>query len=431
MLIEGGPRLWIYNAGIDKAWQTEKQGMKKINNPKEQFILNAQSELFIFLCEEFDYLVLFKIPNYEFIEDMKRFGIKESKFILLPKGEKTISELFSYCLDNVEKLEKIKINDVVYTPYILSVQDEDNAKKIGIPIYGKNSEIVKQINDKTFIREISLKHNFPTIPGFICDSREKLLDSAKLLIKNGCEKFCIKEPFNSAGKGVFFIRDKKQLDLFSKRIQFEGEKFSVVLEKWIDNKKDINYQIEVLEDGEVNFIGITEQIISITSYKGTVYPADISLEQENEYKKYAKLIGTILHKMGFVGVVGIDSIITSDNKIIPMIEINARINQSTFYLKLGNYFRKKDKRIIFRSYDINTKTELNYSLLKQYLTDNNLYFDGNRGVIIINSSCLSIYKNDDETYFSRVYLAYIDRSVSSKELLINSIDKAIAIIKEL
>ena len=55
MLTESVPRLWIYNAGIDKVWQTEKQGMKKINNPKEQVILNSQSELLIFLCEESDY----------------------------------------------------------------------------------------------------------------------------------------------------------------------------------------------------------------------------------------------------------------------------------------------------------------------------------------------------------------------------------------
>ena len=431
MLTESVPRLWIYNAGIDKVWQTEKQGMKKINNPKEQVILNSQSELLIFLCEESDYLVLFKIPDSEFIKDMIKFGIKKPKFIQITEGEKTISELFSYEMDNIDELKNEKVNGIIYTPYILSFQDENNAKKLKIPIYGKNYEIVKKINNKTFIREISLKYNFPTIKGFICRSKEELLTSANLLIKRGCKKFCIKEPFNSAGKGVFFIRDEKQLNLFSNRIQFEGEDFSVVLEEWIDNKKDINYQIEILKNGNINFIGITEQIINITSYKGTVYPANISLEQENQYKVYAKLIGDILYKMGFIGIVGVDSMITSDNTIIPMIEINARINQSTFYLKLGNYFHKKNKKTIFRSYDINTDIKLNYLLLKQYLISHDLYFDGERGSIIINSSCLSIYINNDGTYFSRVYLAYIDESMVTNEQLMSSIDKVIEIIKEI
>src|SRR3712207_6841325 len=176
---------------------------------------------------------------------MVNFGIKKPKFIQITEGEKTISELFSYEMDDIDELKNKKVNGIVYTPYILSLQDEGNAKKLKIPIYGKNSEIVKQINNKTFIREISLKYNFPTIKGYICRSKEELLISANLLIKSGCEKFCIKEPFNSAGKGVFFIRNEKQLNLFSNRIQFEGENFSVVLEEWIDNKKDINYQIEI------------------------------------------------------------------------------------------------------------------------------------------------------------------------------------------
>src|SRR3712207_9119041 len=104
--------------------------LKKINNPKEQVILNNQSELFIFLCEESDYLVVFKIPDSEFIEDMVNFGIKKPKFIQITEGEKTISELFSYEMDDIDELKNKKVNGIVYTPYILSLQDEGNAKKL-------------------------------------------------------------------------------------------------------------------------------------------------------------------------------------------------------------------------------------------------------------------------------------------------------------
>ena len=186
MLTESVPRLWIYNAGIDKVWQTEKQGMKKINNPKEQVILNSQSELLIFLCEESDYLVLFKIPDSEFIKDMIKFGIKKPKFIQITEGEKTISELFSYEMDNIDELKNEKVNGIIYTPYILSFQDENNAKKLKIPIYGKNSEIVKKINNKTFIREISLKYNFPTIKGFIC---REIIQQKIFWCKNNSKSF--------------------------------------------------------------------------------------------------------------------------------------------------------------------------------------------------------------------------------------------------
>lgn len=425
------PKLWVYNAGIDKTWQTESQGIRKINNPKEQYILNAQSELNIFLCKKDDYLIVIREPDREFINDISTFGIEKPTFIKVSNNRITISEILENEMNNTMELSRLNGKNIVYSPYILSKIDENNAKRLNLHINGKNSVLVKQINNKTFIRELSMENEFPRINGYVCRCKDELLHNADLLIQNGCERFCIKEPYNSAGKGVFFIRDKKQLDLFAKRMQFGGDDFSVILEEWIDNKKDINYQIEILENGDIDFIGITEQIINTTAYKGTAYPADISLEQEKEYKRYASKIGGILYEMGFTGVIGIDSIIIDDNRIIPMIEINARINQSTFYLKLGKYFKERNKRIIFRSYDINTKCELNYKILKQYLINKGLYFDGDEGTIIINSSCLSIFKNCDETYFNRVYLAYVGKEKAKNEELMESINNVIDIIKQI
>lgn len=422
------PKLWVYNAGIDKIWQTESQGIRKINNPKEQYILNAQSELNIFLSKKDDYLIVIKEPDKAFMRDITSFGVESPNYIKVPNNGITISEILNNEIDNISGISK---KNIIYCPYILSKLDENNAQKLGIPIKGKDSALVKQINNKAFIRNLAIKNDFPSIKGFVCRSKGDLLYNGDLLIKNGCKKFCIKEPYNSAGKGVFFIRDKKQLYLFAKRMQFDGDNFSVILEEWIDKKKDINYQIEIYQNGDIEFIGITEQIINITSYKGTVYPVDLSLEQEIEYKKYASKIGTILYKMGFTGVVGIDSIITDQNIIIPMIEINARINQSTFYMKLGRYFEEKNKRVIFRSYDVNTKRELNYRILKEYLISKGLYFDGDKGTIIINSSCLSIFTNFDGTYFSRIYLAYVDKNNTKNEELMESIGNVIEVIKQI
>lgn len=134
----------------------------------------------------------------------------------------------------------------------------------------------------------------------------------------------------------------------------------------MENKRDINYQIEISEDGNVELIAITEQIISVTSYKGTIYPARLSSTEVEMYQKYAQIIGKKLFALGYRGLVGIDSMIKANGEIIPAIEFNARLNQSSFYLPIMEFFSRRNRNTLIRSYDIQTNEKLDYKQLKKY-----------------------------------------------------------------
>ena len=214
------------------------------------------------------------------------------------------------------------------------------------------------------------------------------------------------------------------------RFDKDNTEFEVIIEGWIDEKRDINYQIEISREGHVKLFAITEQIISVTAYKGSLYPPVLTQKQEEYYHDCAQKIGNRLYNMGFTGIIGIDSIINKDGTIYPAIEFNARINQSTFYIPFLNFFKHDNKRILIRSYDVKTNRFLEYRRLKDILQQNNLLYDSRHktGVIILNSSCLSIYKDENEKYENRLYFANIYDAKEADDIHYKEMDNLIKAI---
>ncbi|UJF31346.1 peptide ligase PGM1-related protein [Paenibacillus hexagrammi] len=73
-----------------------------------------------------------------------------------------------------------------------------------------------------------------------------------------------------------------------------------------------------------------QQILRDTVYIGSKLPVDIDASTLNAYQQYAEQIGGHLYQLGYTGVAGIDTMITMDDTIIPIIEINGRFTLSTY-----------------------------------------------------------------------------------------------------
>lgn len=403
---KGTKKIWVYNAGVDKRWQDSSFGVRKVNDLKEQLMFNRQGEIVLFLANRNDIVFLAQEPDEEFVHDIEVLGFEKPSIYKIPDMDMPISE---YLLNNLDIMHGINhLKSYLYMPYILSEFDETICKQLNIPIYGSTAQTVKNINDKMNSKRIAEHLGLPVVKGYFSKNKNELMDAQKKLKEQGVLKFAIKEPFNSAGKGVYFIRDERQFNSFVRMMRFANdEKFEVVIEEWIDNKKDINYQIEICASGEVKLLSITEQIVDVTSYKGTIYPANITDDQEKTYKKYTEIIGQELFRLGYRGLVGIDSMIKEDGEIIPVIEFNARLNQSTFYLPIMQKISKGNYHMLIRSYDIQTNLLLNYAGLKKILKEKGMLYSEEKkeGIIILNSACLSAYR--DKKYHSRLFLGIV------------------------
>ncbi|KOM98652.1 hypothetical protein ACP49_05750 [Clostridium botulinum] len=401
-------KIWVYNGGIDHNWQDNRYGVRKINDIYEQKMFNHQAEFLLFLASKNDIVYLVQNPDDEFLEDIKSLGFEKAQIQIIPEKDITISQILD---NNKELLYKHleKGQEYLYVPYILSKYDENLCNHESIKLYGSSFETVKKVNNKIEARKILSEMGVPVIDGYVCSCKEEMQKSYNKLKEMGYSKFAIKEPYNSAGKGVYCIRNDRQFQSFVRMLRFpdNDDNFQVAVEGWIDNKRDINYQIEISTEGKVELVTITEQHILVTSYRGTVCPPQLTVKQKVLYEEYAQEIGKKLFSLGYTGLVGIDSIIKEDDSIIPAIEFNARLNQSTFYAPIVEKFKHMKKKTFIRSYDVQTKSELNYSKVKNLLKSEGIYLDKNKyeGVYLLNSSCLSLYQDNSGMYHSRVFLA--------------------------
>lgn len=427
---KGAKKIWVYNAGVDKKWQDSSFGVRKVNDLKEQVMFNRQGEIVLFLANRNDIVFLAQEPDEEFVHDMAALGFEKPSIYKIPDMDMPISEYLRNNLDIIYGIDHLE--SYLYMPYILSEFDEEICNQLGIPIYGSTAQTVKNINDKMNAKRIVEHLGLPVVKGYFSKNKNELVDAQKKLKEQGVLKYAIKEPFNSAGKGVYFVRDERQFNSFVRMMRFANdEKFEVVIEEWIDNKKDINYQIEICASGEVKLLSITEQIVDVTSYKGTIYPANITDEQEQTYKKCAEIIGQELFRLGYQGLVGIDSMIKEDGEIIPAIEFNARLNQSTFYLPIMQKILNGNYHMLIRSYDIQTNLMLNYVGVKKILKEKGLLYSEEKkeGIVILNSACLSAYK--DEKYHSRLFLGIVFENGNQVKDMYETVDEFIKTLQVL
>ena len=428
-------KVWVYNIGADKSWIPKKAGVHKVNNHLEQKILNRQAELTLFLAKELDTVFLTKKPDEEFISDMRIFGISRPKINLLPED---LSINFSQFLAESEvfqaELLKERKEDTIYVPYIVSEQDEKICAELGLHLWGGAASTAKRVNSKIIYRQISQELGLPTTEGFMCSSLQELVDKYEQLIKKGYKHCVLKEPFGNSGKGVHFIKDERIFKNMLRLISFPEEQgsFQVLLEGWIEDKTDLNYQIEISPKGDVKLLIINEQIINQTAYKGTRFPARISKEQMDFINEATQAVGKRLYQEGYIGIMGVDAIVKKNGDIIPVLELNGRFNQSSFYIPIFLRLNEWKRQVIIKFYDIRTTEPLNYCSLKNHLDLHGKAFNENdrTGVCIVNSGCLSFdFDEEDKMYLSRVFVAIIAEEDKNMDEEISATDSLIALIQ--
>ena len=183
----------------------------------------------------------------------------------------------------------------------------------------------------------------PTTTGFICHNLNDFDIAIQELEQNTeCKLIVFKELSGASGKGLRIIDNKNTLrfirSLLARRYS-TGETYECLIEQWHETKININYQIFIADGQPLFYIPPKKQILNGTVYIGSEFPISSQLEynQMIYLQDTAEMIGNELKNMGYEGLVSIDAIITNDDLIIPIIEINARASLSTYISFLSTY----------------------------------------------------------------------------------------------
>lgn len=330
-----GVVVWLFNIGAERYWHQSRTG---IVDRSEDVLVNRMEDMNLLLCRRQDYMIVREAPDPVFLERLQQFGFEIPTF-LVPNPTDPLTPISELVLGDPALLANLKQiassqQDVSFMPYAVTKLEEQIAAECNLRIIGGPSEASRIVNDKIHSRSVAVAGSMPVCKGRVCESVEEVWETYLSLTREApfFEKVIVKEPQGASGKGLYIVENEAMLSSLLTRLGRTARKGNAqwLVEGWYPCKADINYQLFVTPEGDVDVYSFKQQILNGTVYIGSRMPADLSESELRQYREYGRKIGEQLHKIGYTGVASIDSIITTDDEIIPIIEINGRFTLSTY-----------------------------------------------------------------------------------------------------
>jgi ATP-grasp domain len=399
-LIDLGEKTFYSN--ID--WEQKvSEGVRfpQIKSRASERIVEQMDQHQLFIASETDHVIVREKPDPQFVQ-------------YLEKNNWTLPNLIVG--DYKEKLS-MKSKKVL-VPYLVDKEDEEFLKPN--TFIGPQAELALRLNNKVQMRQFLEEKGIRLTEGTICRSVEEIIETYR---HYPGERLVIKLPFGSSGKGLFHIRQQKELDYFIKFLNRRGIKeFEVSVEKWHDTQMSLNAQL-LLWEGTVHILAITEQKVDSSGvYRGSDLTPNLSPGLLQNYHDLLKQVGTLLLEEGYQGVLGIDSIVETDGEIIPVIEVNARLTLVTYSLPLLKRFKSEGHQKVFSCFfdykrnSPHTFDEVIHDLNK------NINPTHNRGFFVYG---FHKYEVEGESYTYRLFFILYGESISDIEEMQDRIDSCL------
>lgn len=349
-LIGTSATLWVINFEVERFWHN--MNPKNILGPSiASGLLNlvAPEQHVLCISRPQDVVILRNKPDPKLISYLQSVGLAQGTvYSLDSESDSWTTSLSELVIKSSEHLSALRLlvqdKQVEYlTPFGTTNADRQLAETLGLSLSCASDEISERVNSKTFSHRINQFTSYNTIPGIVVRTIAELKESAKTFLTEG--EILIKDPMGVSGKGIKRISSQAELENYLQyldRRQFST--FELLVEKLLDKKQDFNAQILVTKGGEIQPLIVKTAITKDGKHLGHVSGVDFPSDTVVSLLSASHHIGKKLYAEGFYGIAGHDAIQTTDGKIYPNLEINARLNQSSLQwvldqaLQCNNYF---------------------------------------------------------------------------------------------
>ena len=369
----------------EKYWSDENYiSLPSIANNYYDNIILAMDELLVPFCTRHDYLLTSLPMNVMHKQYLNDIGLDFENISF----EDFVSKNFKS--DSFENMELDTYADIPYY--------EKFAKDFSLVYCHAPMDIIKKVNSKKYSVDLSHKLGINNYSQIASDYEQLLNLGTTMFNKYG--RIIVKEEHGVSGKGnLIFNTDYalKKFFTYVERMKNKGKKISFILEPLFNVKIDFSIQMKIKKNGEVEFISIQKIFNNGLSYNGSL-SMDLETVKLLEEKNYFEIINTVcksIYKDGYYGDVCIDSLITDDEKVVPVIEINARKSMSliknAYDEKLGVLGNKELRSSLFQL-EFSYKNEWTFENILELMKRNGVLKENNdfTGVIPLTANTLFI-----------------------------------------
>jgi hypothetical protein len=341
-------------------------------------MVRRMEELGVLLAGADDVLVLKRPLDDDYRSYLSDLGLPVPT-VLVPENATPDRPTAADALDSpalLSQLAALAADGFRMLPMGTSRLEQKLAQACGLPLAVPGAATFERVNSKIYGRRLTEAADLRVVPGDCCETVgefETVLQRHRdgLGARPGAT-IVIKDAYGVSGKGLMVLDDQGKADrllrMVTRRAARTGDsRLEVVAESWIPKRCDLNYQITIAEDGRTHLDFVKQAITENGVHKGHLMPAVLSTRQYAQVEHAAHEVGRRLHADGFRGVAGIDAIVASDETIYPVLEINARLNMSTYQGSVTERLQPPGHLALARHYPLRLTAERSFGDIRDCL----------------------------------------------------------------
>lgn len=333
------PLVFVCNFEAETSWAEGHVGLPAVQFSNSSRMVHRMEELGVLLAGAADVLLLGQELDPGYVRYLEDLGV-ELPARVVPAAETVGSTnlsttelaLSSHAVQ--QRLGAIARAGGCLMPMGTTSAEQKLAEIVGMPLAVPDSDVFERVNGKIFGRRLTQASGLRSVPGYCCETVAELEGALRRGRPPGAA-IVVKDSFGVSGKGLLVCTTDKQaeqlLGLVRRRARRTGDdRIEVVVEEWLPKRFDMNYQITVSRSGEVTLDFIKQAVTDRGVHMGHRMPVDLDPRHRRELRIAAQRIGSGLYSNGYWGVAGVDAVMGADDVLYPVLEINARLNMSSY-----------------------------------------------------------------------------------------------------
>ncbi|MFK7760268.1 MAG: ATP-grasp domain-containing protein [Phycisphaerales bacterium] len=301
-------------------------------------ILKDLSLRSILLANAQDEVIVSKVPDPDWIRYLSTTGI-ELPAITVPDGTgDTLVELIRSDKILYERL--LQKSDPIL-PYMGGDQIDQLAADLSRDLLSPSAPLLERLNLKSNLNPILESLRIPTIHTQIVD-HEVVVEMAKEAM-NTLGPLLIRSDLSIGGHGVWKIESKTDLNRVSDGAQQATDGRLFLIQPLFTVTDSPNVQFFIGDSGP-EYLGMSaQQMTPSFAFGGNDFPSP--MQDHESIDSQASSLASWLYESEYRGFIGIDFIVTQDKQVF-IVEINPRVNTSSFPLLLAKRLQRKAFRLL-------------------------------------------------------------------------------------
>lgn len=370
--------VFICNFEVEAEWARGYRGLPGPPAGPPSLIVQRMEELGALLAGPDDVLVLKQPLDEGFDAYAGQLGLLRPE-VLVPENSLPSRSTAADILGSprlLARLAEIARTGAYLMPMGTSVLEQKVAETCGLPLAVPDAAIFERVNSKAYSRRVAAETGIRTVPGASCDDVAGLADVLRRyepMVATG-RPVVVKECYGVSGKGLVVLdtptKVSRLLSMAKRRAARTGDgRIHVVVEEWLPKSSDLNYQFTIDRDGRVVLDFVKQILISGGVYRGHLMPAALTPAQSAEIGQAAQAIGGRLFADGFTGVAAADAILSADGTLYPVLEINARLNMSSYQGSVTELRLSAGQVALARHYRLRLAKPLGFAEVREALRE--------------------------------------------------------------